>query len=143
MPVARTIVQQMRRTAISSEYMRALNRRVPSIAGTPKCAEVIARRMVDLAMSGDVAAVKEITDRVEGKPEQINHNINTDNPLTDLLDHVENKGSLIHNRNVEEAKVVEEGEAGMHEAVHVNMPPSEPITPAEPAPTGRRFRYKS
>lgn len=48
---------------------RAVNRRVQG-DGDPKALDKLAEQLVALGMSGDVPAIKEIGDRLDGKPRQ-------------------------------------------------------------------------
>lgn len=47
---------------------RAVNRRLENAEGKPKKIEHLADKLVDLALDGDMTAVKEIGDRLDGKP---------------------------------------------------------------------------
>lgn len=49
---------------------RAVNRRLDNVEGKPKKIERLADNLVDLAMDGEGWAVKEIGDRLDGKPHQ-------------------------------------------------------------------------
>lgn len=49
---------------------RAVNRRLDSVEGKPKKLEILADRLVDAGLDGDVSALKEIGDRLDGKPKQ-------------------------------------------------------------------------
>lgn len=49
--------------------MRALYRRAAG-EGSPKRLEVVAERCVTKALAGDVTAIKEIADRLDGRPHQ-------------------------------------------------------------------------
>lgn len=47
---------------------------------------LIARKLVDVAIGGDVAAIREVTDRVDGRPAQaldLKHDVS--NPLMELM----------------------------------------------------------
>lgn len=48
----------------------ALNREADNAGEPTKKLHVIANQLVDLAMTGDVPAIKEIFDRIDGKPHQ-------------------------------------------------------------------------
>lgn len=49
---------------------RAVNRRLENEEGKPKKLERLADKVVELAMNGDMAAVKEIGERLDGKAAQ-------------------------------------------------------------------------
>lgn len=49
---------------------RAVNRRLENVEGKPKKIERLADNLVDLALDGDVTAIKEVGDRLDGKPKQ-------------------------------------------------------------------------
>ena len=49
---------------------RAINRRLEDIEGKPKKLEAVANKLVDMAMDGDMAAIKEVGDRLDGRPKQ-------------------------------------------------------------------------
>lgn len=48
---------------------RAVNRRVEG-EGDPKRLDVLANKLVDLAEQGEIPALKEIGDRLDGRPKQ-------------------------------------------------------------------------
>lgn len=50
--------------------MRAVHRRMNDEEGKPQKIERLADRLVENAMAGDVTALKEIGDRLDGKPAQ-------------------------------------------------------------------------
>ena len=47
---------------------RAVNRRLTDQEGNPKKLEALADRLVESGLAGDVTALKEIGDRLDGKP---------------------------------------------------------------------------
>ncbi len=49
---------------------RAVSRRLEDVEGKPQKIERLADRLVELATDGDVTALKEIGDRLDGKPTQ-------------------------------------------------------------------------
>lgn len=55
---------------MADALMVALNREASSENGPTKKLHVIANQLVDLAMTGDVPAIKEIFDRIDGKAHQ-------------------------------------------------------------------------
>lgn len=56
---------------------RAVNRRLESEEGKPKKLERLADRLVDAALDGDIQAMKEIGDRLDGKAtQQTDANVN-------------------------------------------------------------------
>lgn len=58
-------------------------RRMENAEGKPKKLEHLADKVVDLALDGDMSAVKEIADRLDGKPAQQQiHSGDSENPVT-------------------------------------------------------------
>lgn len=56
---------------------RAVNRRLEDEEGKPKKLERLADRLVDAALDGDIQAMKEIGDRLDGKAtQQTDANVN-------------------------------------------------------------------
>ena len=55
---------------MADALMVALNREASSENGPTKKLHVIANQLVDLAMTGDVPAIKEISDRIDGMAHQ-------------------------------------------------------------------------
>lgn len=55
---------------MADALMVALNREAGGVNGTTKKLHVIANQLVNLAASGDIPAIKEIFDRIDGKPHQ-------------------------------------------------------------------------
>lgn len=53
---------------------RAVNRRLEDEEGQPKKLERLADKLVETALNGDVSALKEIGDRLDGKPTQATEN---------------------------------------------------------------------
>lgn len=47
---------------------RAVHRRLEETEGQPRKLEVLADRLVDAGLDGDIQALKEIGDRLDGKP---------------------------------------------------------------------------
>jgi len=48
--------------------------------------QMVARSLVDQAIAGNVAAIREIADRVDGKvPQALNHGADPDNPIVPLV----------------------------------------------------------
>lgn len=61
---------------------RAVNRRLDGVEGNPKKIEAIADRLVEAAMDGDIQAIKEIGDRLDGKAtQQTDSNVNVSGKL--------------------------------------------------------------
>jgi len=59
------------RQTLSDEYRLALHREIADNEGKKtKAAAIIAKKIVDLAMDGDMQAAKELSDRTEGKAAQ-------------------------------------------------------------------------
>lgn len=66
--------------------MRAVNRRLDDEEGQPKKLDRLADELVDAGMRGDIPALKEIGDRLDGKPKQaIDHGTQDDDPLQEFL----------------------------------------------------------
>ena len=63
-----------------SDAMRRAVSRESAGKGSPKWLHVIADRVVQLAAEGDMTAVKEIGDRLDGKPAQV-HAGDQDKPI--------------------------------------------------------------
>jgi hypothetical protein len=55
---------------MADALMLALSREAQNEDGPTKKLHIIANQLVDLAMTGDVPAIKEIFDRIDGKPHQ-------------------------------------------------------------------------
>lgn len=55
---------------MAEALMLALSREAENEDGPTKKLNIIANQLVDLAMTGDVPAIKEIFDRIDGKPHQ-------------------------------------------------------------------------
>jgi hypothetical protein len=55
---------------MGAAYRRALLRKIPNDADGRIFADAVAQKMIDMAMKGDVKAVAEVTDRIDGKPSQ-------------------------------------------------------------------------
>jgi hypothetical protein len=58
------------REVMGAAYRRALLRRIPNDAEGRIFADAIAEKMIALGLMGDVRAIAEVTDRIEGKPQQ-------------------------------------------------------------------------
>lgn len=54
----------------SDAVRRAVLRRLENVEGKPQKIERLADKVVDMALDGDIAAVKEVADRLDGKPAQ-------------------------------------------------------------------------
>jgi len=50
--------------------MRAVNRRLENEEGKPKKLDRLADKLVDAGLEGDTTALREIGDRLDGKPKQ-------------------------------------------------------------------------
>lgn len=62
---------------------RAVNRRMEGVEGQPKKLELIAQRLIDMALDGDAASIREIGDRLDGRATQsVDSNINVKGSLT-------------------------------------------------------------
>ena len=62
---------------------RAVNRRMEGVEGQPKRLELIAQRLIDMALDGDAASIREIGDRLDGRATQsVDSNINVKGSLT-------------------------------------------------------------
>lgn len=55
---------------MADALMLALSREAENEDGPTKKLHIIANQLVELAMTGDVPAIKEIFDRIDGKPHQ-------------------------------------------------------------------------
>lgn len=55
---------------IRDALMIAVNREYMGPNGKTKKLTIIADKLVDLAMEGEIAAIKEVADRIDGKPPQ-------------------------------------------------------------------------
>lgn len=51
-------------------FRAALNRAIDSAGSNPKAMDNIARKLLQMAESGDVQAIREVADRLDGKPAQ-------------------------------------------------------------------------
>ena len=61
---------------------RAVSRRLENEEGKPQKIERLADKVVEMALGGDMSAVQEIANRLDGKPAQsIQHSNDPDNPL--------------------------------------------------------------
>lgn len=54
----------------AAAVLRAVNRRLENEEGKPKKIERLADQLIDAGLAGDTAALKEIGDRIDGKPKQ-------------------------------------------------------------------------
>lgn len=55
---------------MGAAYRRALLRKIPNDAEGRIVADAIAEKMITLGLKGDVRAIAEVTDRIDGKPQQ-------------------------------------------------------------------------
>jgi len=55
---------------MGNAYRRALLRKIPNDAEGRIFADAIAQKMINLGLKGDVKAIAEVTDRIDGKPQQ-------------------------------------------------------------------------
>ena len=58
------------REVMGAAYRRALLRKIPNDAEGRIVADAIAEKMIALGRKGDVRAIAEVTDRIDGKPQQ-------------------------------------------------------------------------
>jgi len=61
---------------------RAVKRRLDGEEGQPRKLELLADKLVDAGLAGDIHALKEIGDRVEGKSRQSIDHSSTDGSMT-------------------------------------------------------------
>lgn len=68
---------------------RAVFRRMEDIEGKPQKIERLADKLVDAGMAGDIAALKEIGDRLDGRPAQaLSVGSDPDQPLITRIERV-------------------------------------------------------
>jgi hypothetical protein len=81
---------------------RAVNRRLEGKEGNPKKLESLADKVVEAGLSGDMQAIREIGDRLDGKPHQ-------------AIDHSSEDGTMSPPTTIELIAVSGEGETPSNE----------------------------
>lgn len=61
---------------------RAVNRRMENVEGRPKKLEALADKLVAAGLNGEIAALKEIGDRIDGRPTMAVDHSSTDGTMS-------------------------------------------------------------
>ena len=77
---------------------RAVKRRLENEEGKPQKIERLADKLVDLALAGDIPALKEVGDRLDGRPAQavdVSANVDVSDPVKDLFASIAAQGRRV------------------------------------------------